>query len=248
MRISVITATYNAARTVAACLGSVARQTHPDVEHWVLDGASRDGTQAIVEAAHARLAGFISEPDNGIYDALNKGIARATGEVVGFLHADDFYAGDSTLASIAAAFDDPRVDAVYGDLTYVDAVDASRVIRYWKAGPVSRERLKRGWMPPHPTFYVRRSVYQRLGSFDTRYRISADYDCIVRFLFGGGVRAAYIPQVLVSMRVGGISNRSLRTIALKSREDLRIMREHGLGGMSTLLAKNLGKVAQFWAR
>ena len=248
MRISVITATYNAARTVAACLGSVARQTHPDVEHWVLDGASRDGTQAIVEAARGRLAGFISEPDNGIYDALNKGIARATGEVVGFLHADDFYAGDSTLATIAAAFDDPRVDAVYGDLTYVDAVDASRVIRYWKAGPVSRERLKRGWMPPHPTFYVRRSVYQRLGSFDTRYRISADYDCIVRFLFGGGVRAAYIPQVLVSMRVGGISNRSLRTIALKSREDLRIMREHGLGGLPTLLAKNLGKVAQFWAR
>ena len=248
MRISVITATYNAARTVAACLGSVARQTHPDVEHWVLDGASRDGTQAVVEAARGRLAGIISEPDNGIYDALNKGIARATGEVVGFLHADDFYAGDSTLASIAAAFDDPRVDAVYGDLTYVDAVDASRVIRYWKAGPVSRERLKRGWMPPHPTFYVRRSVYQRLGSFDTRYRISADYDCIVRFLFGGGVRAAYIPQVLVSMRVGGISNRSLRTIALKSREDLRIMREHGLGGLPTLLAKNLGKVAQFWAR
>ena len=248
MKISVITATYNAARTVGACLGSVARQTHPDVEHWVVDGASRDGTRAIVEADRARLAGFISEPDNGIYDALNKGIARATGEVVGFLHADDFYAGDSTLASIAAAFDDPRVDAVYGDLTYVDAVDASRVIRYWKAGPVSRERLKRGWMPPHPTFYVRRSVYQRLGSFDTRYRISADYDCIVRFLFGGGVRAAYIPQVLVSMRVGGISNRSLRTIALKSREDLRIMREHGLGGLPTLLAKNLGKVAQFWAR
>jgi glycosyltransferase involved in cell wall biosynthesis len=248
MKISVITATYNAARTVAACLGSVARQTHPDVEHWVLDGASRDGTQAIVEADRARLAGFVSEPDNGIYDALNKGIAHATGDVVGFLHADDFYAGDRTLATIAAAFDDPRVDAVYGDLTYVDAVDATRIIRYWKAGPVSRERLQRGWMPPHPTFYVRRSVYQRLGAFDTRYRISADYDCIVRFLFRGGIRAAYIPQVLVSMRVGGISNRSLRTIALKSREDLRIMREHGLGGMPTLLAKNLGKVAQFWAR
>jgi glycosyltransferase len=248
MKISVITATYNAARTVATCLESVASQTHPDVEHWVLDGASRDGTQAIVEADRARLAGFVSEPDNGIYDALNKGIARATGDVVGFLHADDFYAGKNTLATIAAAFDDPAVDAVYGDLTYVDTVDATRVIRYWKAGPVSRERLKRGWMPPHPTFYVRRSVYQRLGSFDTRYRISADYDCVVRFLFRGGIRAAYIPQVLVSMRVGGISNRSLRTIALKSREDLRIMREHGLGGMRTLLAKNLGKVAQFWAR
>ena len=248
MRISVVTATYNAAATLAESLGSVARQTHRDIEHWVIDGGSVDQTRQIVEDHRTRLAGFVSEPDNGIYDALNKGIARATGDVVGFLHADDFYAGDDALATIAATFADPAVDAVYGDLTYVDRVDPTRVVRYWKAGELSREKLARGWMPPHPTFYVRRSVYQRLGGFDTRYRISADYDAVVRFLFVAGIRAAYIPRVLVSMRLGGVSNRSFRTMARKSREDLQIMRRHRLGHIHTLLHKNLSKVGQFWAR
>ena len=139
MRISVVTATYNAAATLAESLRSVARQTHRDIEHWVIDGGSVDETRQIVDGHRARLAGFVSEPDNGIYDALNKGIARATGDVVGFLHADDFYAGDDALATIAAAFADPAIDAVYGDLTYVDRVDPTRVVRYWKAGELSRE-------------------------------------------------------------------------------------------------------------
>lgn len=248
MKISVVTATYNAAQTLEECLLSVARQTHRDIEHWVIDGGSRDGTQAIVEQHRSALAGYVSEPDQGIYDALNKGIARSSGDVIGFLHADDVYADVDTLATIAAAFADPMVDAVYGDLVYVDRVDPSRVIRYWRAGEVSRTRLMQGWMPPHPTFYARRSVYQRLGGFDTRYRIAADYDSLVRFLFVGGIRAVYLPRVLVCMRTGGVSNRSMRTIARKSREDLDIMRRHRLGGVSTLMAKNLSKVAQFWTR
>lgn len=248
VKLSIVTATYNAAQTVADSLASVARQTHPDVEHWVIDGGSRDGTQAIVEANRSRIAGFVSERDDGIYDALNKGIRHATGDVVGFLHADDVYARDDVLATIAAAFDDPTVDAVYGDLTYVDRKDPDKVVRYWKAGKFDAARLSRGWMPPHPTLYVRRSVYQRLGLFDTRYRISADYECVVRFLFVNKIRAVYIPEVLVSMRLGGVSNRSLRTIARKSLEDLQIMRLHGLGGWPALLSKNLSKVAQFWQR
>lgn len=248
MKISIVTATYNAARTLGDCLQSVSRQTHRDIEHWVIDGGSTDGTQAIVEAHRGQLAGFVSEPDDGIYDALNKGIERSTGEVIGFLHADDVYADADTLATIGAAFSDPTVDAIYGDLTYVDRNDTSKVIRYWKAGELTRARLFRGWMPPHPTFYVRCSVYQRLGLFDTRYRISADYDSIVRFLFAGRIRAVYIPAVLVCMRVGGISNRSLRTIVRKSAEDLQIMRRHRLGGVRTLLLKNVSKVAQFWRR
>ncbi|MEO7337246.1 MAG: glycosyltransferase family 2 protein, partial [Caldimonas sp.] len=218
------------------------------VEHWVIDGGSTDGSLDLIEAHRARLAGFVSEPDGGIYDALNKGIARSTGDAVGFLHADDLYADDDVLARIAAAFDDPAVDAIYGDLTYVDRTDTTKVIRYWKAGAATREKLLRGWMPPHPTFYVRREVYDRLGGFDTRYRIAADYDCVVRFLFAGGVRAAYIPQLLVQMRVGGISNRSFRTMLRKSHEDLDIMRRHGLGNVHTLLRKNFGKLAQFWQR
>ena len=248
MKISVITATYNAGATLADCLRSVAAQSHPDVEHWVIDGNSTDGSQAIVEAHRPGLAGFVSEPDSGIYDALNKGIRHATGDVVGFLHADDVYGDGDALSAVAAAFDDPAVEAVYGDLTYVDRTDTAKVIRYWKAGACSRERLAQGWMPPHPTFYVRRSVYERYGGFDTRYRIAADYDSIVRFLFVAGIRTAYIPRVLVCMRVGGVSNRSLRTIARKSMEDLEIMRKHRLGHVHTLLRKNLSKLGQFWQR
>jgi len=248
MRLSVITATYNAAHTVADSLRSVAAQTHGDIEHWVIDGGSRDGTQAVVQANAERVAGFVSEPDGGIYDALNKGLRRATGAVVGFLHADDVYANEHVLSRVAQAFADPAVQAVYGDLTYVDKADLGRVIRYWKAGDFRRTRLERGWMPPHPTLYVRRDVYERLGAFDTRYRIAADYDSVLRLLYVGRIEARYIPEVLVCMRVGGASNRSLRNIARKSMEDLQIMRTHGVGGVGALLLKNVSKVGQFWQR
>ncbi len=248
MKLSVITATYNAAATLRDSLRSVACQTHPDIEHWVIDGGSRDGTQSILENHRSQIAGIVSEPDGGIYDALNKGLHRATGEVVGFLHADDVYANDGVLAAIAEAFANPAVDAVYGDLTYVDREDTTRVIRYWKSGAFDNARLRSGWMPPHPTFYVRRTVYERLGLFDTRYRISADYECIVRFLFVNGLRTVYIPKVLVSMRVGGVSNRSLSSMRRKSLEDLDIMRRHGVGGWPTLAMKNLSKLKQFWLR
>lgn len=248
MKLSIITATYNAADTLADSLRSVAEQTHPDVEHWVIDGGSSDGTLAVVAANGARVAGFISERDEGIYDALNKGVRLVTGDIVGFLHADDLYADNDVLADVARAFANPAVDAVYGDLTYVDRQDPGRVIRYWRAGPFDRRRLEWGWMPPHPTVFVRRAIYDRLGNFDTRFRIAADYDCLVRFFYQGGIRAVYIPRVLVSMRVGGVSNRSLRTIADKSIEDLRIIRKHRLGGVGTLLGKNVSKFSQFWLR
>jgi glycosyltransferase len=248
MKLSIVTATYNAAHTVGDSLRSVAAQTHRDIEHWVIDGGSRDGTQAVVQAEGRHLAGFVSEPDGGIYDALNKGIRRATGDVLGFLHADDVYAHEQVLARVAAAFEDPAVDAVYGDLTYVDKSDIGRVIRYWKAGAYQRSRFERGWMPPHPTLYVRRAVYERLGIFDTRYRIAADYDNVLRLLYVGSIEVRYIPEVLVCMRVGGASNRSLRNIARKSMEDLRIMRTHGVGGVGALLLKNASKLSQFWQR
>jgi glycosyltransferase len=191
---------------------------------------------------------FVSERDDGIYDALNKGIERATGEVVGFLHADDLFADSAVLAGVAEAFSDPHVEAVYGDLVYVRHDNVDHVVRYWRAGEFELGALRRGWMPPHPTFYVRRCVYQRLGLFNTRYRIAADYDSMLRFLGRGGVRAAYIPQVMVRMRVGGISNRSLSNVLRKSREDLDILRVNGVGGISTLLQKNLSKLSQFWRR
>lgn len=247
LKISVITATYNREDTVQDALDSVASQTYGAIEHVVIDGASTDGTVGILKRNRSRIAVLVSERDDGIYDALNKGIASATGEVVGFLHADDVFADERVIERIAAAFHDPAVDAVYGDLVYVDKKDTTRVIRRWRAGPFSQARLRWGWMPPHPTFYVRRSAYERLGRFDTRYRIAADYDCILRFLGRGGIVPTYIPEVLVKMRVGGASNRSLVNIVQKSREDYRALRENQVGGLGTLAWKNISKIKQFHA-
>jgi glycosyltransferase involved in cell wall biosynthesis len=248
IKVSVVTAVYNRQDTVGQALDSVLEQSHPLIESVVVDGASTDGTLAIVECYRARLGVLVSEPDLGIYDALNKGLRLASGDVVGFLHADDLFADTDVVSNIAMRFQDPQVDAVYGDLVYVDANDVDKVIRHWTAGHFDASMLRRGWMPPHPTLYVRRSVYERLGGFDTRYRIAADYDSILRFFSAGSFKVAYLPRVLVRMRVGGVSNRSLRTVWRKSSEDLEIMRRHGIGGIGTLLSKNLGKITQFWRR
>jgi glycosyltransferase involved in cell wall biosynthesis len=226
---------------------AVARQVHGDIEHVVIDGASTDGTAEVLERCRSRIDVLVSEKDQGIYDALNKGIALASGEVIGFLHADDLFADDRVISRIAAAFADPAVDAVYGDLVYVGRDDTQRVIRHWRAGPFSRDRLAWGWMPPHPTFYVRRRVYEELGMFDTRHRIAADYDCMLRFLGRGAVVPAYIPEVLVKMRVGGASNRSIANILRKSREDYLALRSNGVGGIGALAWKNLRKIPQFFS-
>ena len=243
-----ITAVYNRHQTVGQALDSVLSQSYPAVESIVIDGASTDGTLAVLESYRPRLGVLISERDQGIYDALNKGLTHATGDVVGFLHADDVYEDREVLAKVAVAFRDPSVDAVYGDLVYVRHDDISKVIRYWKSGPYDHAALSRGWMPPHPTFYVRRSVYERLGGFNTRYRIAADYDTVLRFLAVGKIGVAYVPEVLVRMRVGGISNRSLKTIFRKSCEDMNVLKLNRVGGFITLLQKNFYKLNQFWLR
>lgn len=223
-------------------------QDHPDTELIVVDGASTDGTLEVIRGYAGRLAQVVSEPDRGIYDALNKGLRLATGDAVGFLHSDDTFADDRVLSRIAAALADPGVDACYGDLRYVRHDDPARVVRHWRAGPYHPRLLARGWMPPHPTFYARRAVYQRLGDFDARYRIAADYDCLLRFLGAGRIACAYLPEVLVHMRVGGASNRSPRHVLRKSWEDYRALRHNRTGGLGTLLMKNLQKLPQFFKR
>ena len=248
MKISIITAIRNSHATIADALDSALAQDHPDKELIVIDGASTDGTLDVIQRYAGRLAHLVSEPDHGIYDALNKGLRLAKGEVVGFLHADDRYADDRVLSRIATALADPGVDACYGDLRYVRQDDPGCVVRYWRAGDYRRQRLAWGWMPPHPTFYARRAVYQRLGGFDTRYRIAADYDCLLRFLGAGRISCTYIPEVLVHMRVGGANNRSLRNLLQKSREDYQILRHNQIGGLGALLLKNVQKLPQFFRR
>ncbi len=245
MKISIITATWNCAETVGDCLDSVAEQSWPNREHVVIDGASGDATVEVLESRRAQLSVLVSEPDRGIYDALNKGIARASGDAVGFLHADDVYASPDVLARVAEAFADPSVAAVHGDLQYVRKDDTSQVVRHWKSSPFSRRRLRWGWMPPHPTLYVRREWYARIGGFDTRYRIAADYFSILQLFSQPGFKAAYLPEVLVKMRLGGASNRSLANVMRKSREDLDALRRTRVGGVGTLAWKNVSKLGQF---
>jgi len=245
LKISVISAVYNNRNTIAHALDSVLAQSHRDIELIVIDGGSTDGTLEVLQAYAGRFSVLVSEPDGGIYDALNKGIRLATGEAVGFLHSDDIYADEHVLARVVRELSDPDVGAVYGDLDYVRGKDIDRVIRHWSAGIFSKSKLARGWMPPHPTFYVRRSIYAQLGGFDLRYRIAADYDTMLRILNRSGVQAAYIPEVLVKMRLGGVSNRSLSNILQKSWEDYLILRRNGVGGMGALVWKNLSKLGQF---
>lgn len=245
LKISVITAVFNRADYIAAAVQSVQRQRWPKVEHVVIDGASTDGTLQVLQRCLTAQAVWVSEPDKGIYDALNKGLARATGDVIGLMHSDDFFADDNVLERVAAAFADPLVDAAYGDLDYVAKDDTSRIIRRWRSGEYNAAKLARGWMPPHPTLYLRRSVIERWGGYDTRYKIAADYDAILRYFGRGQIRVVYIPHVFVKMRVGGESNRSLARIWLKTREDYMALRRNGVGGVGALILKNLSKLGQF---
>ncbi len=244
MKISVITAVYNREREIASALDAMAAQTWRDSEHLVVDGASTDGTLEIVRNAARPVDRLISEPDRGIYDALNKGIGASSGDVVGFLHSDDVFAHADVLQRIAQAFEDPDVDAVYGDLLYVSQNDPDQVVRRWRSGDFARWKLALGWMPPHPTLFLRRRVYDRIGLFDLGYRISADYDFILR-AFSAGLTARRLPDVLVRMRLGGASNAGFRRLILKSSEDWRAASRAGYFAPATIAAKNLAKLPQF---
>jgi glycosyltransferase len=231
-------------------VASVAQQVYVDVEHLIIDGASTDGTVDLLldlQKADGYSESFklLSESDSGIYDALNKGLALSTGDVVGFLHADDFYADTHVLESIARAFDDPSICGVYGDLQYVTDDNNLEVVRNWKSSPFNKRQLSWGWMPPHPTLYVRKEWYKAIGGFDTRYRISADYFSILSLFSNPDFKTVYLPKVMVKMRVGGISNKSVKTIFKKSREDLIALQRSRVGGWGALFWKNLSKLGQF---
>lgn len=245
MKISVITAVFNSETTVGKAIASVAAQSYCDMEHLIVEGQSTDGSLAAINrAAHERML-LISEPDHGIYDALNKGIQRANGEIIGFVHSDDFLAHDKVVELIAAEFADPDVEAVFGNLDYVAEDDTTKVIRRWAGSAFNARSLRRGWMPAHPTLYIRRTAYERVGLFDTSYRISADYDFILRYFSELTAKTAYIPEVLYKMRVGGVSNRNLARIAEKTWEDYRALKKNKVSGLGTLAWKNFSKIPQF---
>lgn len=245
MKVSIVTAVLNRAQTIEQAIESVSRQTYPDIEHILVDGASSDGTLDAIRRQMKPGMKFVSEPDEGIYHALNKGMQMATGEIIGIVHSDDFLAHDRVIEIVALAFANPNIDAVFGDLDYVQADDTDHVVRHWQAGVFEPKKLKRGWMPPHPALFLRRNVIDILGNYDTFYEIAADYEAVLRWFGKGGIRSVYVPEVLVKMRVGGASNGSIKRIMRKSWEDFHALRRHGVGRCRTLAMKNLRKVKQF---
>lgn len=249
MRISIVTVTYNSAATIADTLNSIVEQTYPDIEHIVVDGCSTDGTLDVVRARGRRVARLVSEPDIGIFDAMNKGWRMATGEVVGFLNSDDVFASERSVERIAAAFVRPDIDACYGDLVYVGRDDTSRVVRYWRSKPFAAGDFRKGWQPPHPTFYVRRAVMERSGGFDLDFAIQSDFEFCLRLLEIERIQSCYIPEVLVRMRTGGVSNARLSNIIKGNLEAYRACRKNGLAvGPGFVFRKVASRLPQFVVR
>ncbi len=249
MKISVVTVCFNSARTLADTIESVSGQTHTETEHIVVDGASTDGTVEMLHQHQGSLARVVSEPDRGIYDAMNKGFALATGEVIGTLNSDDTFAGPTVLERIAREFEDPAVDACYGDLIYVGRDEPDRIVRYWKSKPYEDGLFAAGWMPPHPTFYIRRRAYERHGGFDLSYRFQADFDFTLRMLSVHRLKSAYIPETLVKMRMGGVTNNRLTNVVKGNIEAYRACRSHGVNVTPFFMVRKVvSRIGQFRRR
>ncbi|MDP2809656.1 MAG: glycosyltransferase family 2 protein, partial [Rhodocyclaceae bacterium] len=245
-KVSVITVCFNSAATIADTLRSVAEQTHADVEHIVVDGGSKDGTMEIIAGMPNRIARLVSEPDCGIYDAMNKGLALATGDIVGFLNADDVYAHDGVLAGMATIVQAEGLDILYGDVALFHPGKTLRPFRRYRSESFSPARIAWGWMPAHPALFVMRRVFECAGYFKTDYRIAGDFEFVARLFGQGGLRYRHLPEVLVRMRAGGVSTAGWRNTVLLNREVLRACRENGIDtNIFKILSKYPLKLLEF---
>lgn len=245
-KVSIITATYNSAETILDTVRSVECQTYPNIEYIIIDGDSKDLTLELIKTTSSRVATIVSEPDLGIYDALNKGLALASGDIIGFLHSDDLLAYPDAIKDIVQSMESSGSNAVYADLKYVDRDNTQKTFRHWVSGTFNLSKLKWGWMPPHPTLYLGSTVYQSVGGFDLSYKICADYDFILRCFRNPLVRVSYLPAVTVLMRVGGASNNSISNITKKIKEEILLLKKNGQFWPIVVLFKRLSKIGQLF--
>ena len=246
MKISIITAVFNNKDHIAGCINSVKDQTYKDIEHIVVDSGSTDGTSEILDSHSNGPIKVIYDERRGIFHSLNKGISEASGDIIGILHSDDLYADEHTLQKVADTFHNSKADGAYGDLVYIKRDHPDKIIRYWRSGEFNPSNLKFGWIPPHPTLFLKKDVYRSAGLFDTDFTIASDYDFMLRLLLNDKFSFSYIKDVLVRMRTGGVSNRSLACLLRKSYEDFLILKRHRMRlAVFTLLAKNFSKLPQF---
>ncbi|TAN40752.1 MAG: glycosyltransferase [Nitrospirae bacterium] len=249
MKVTIITVVHNGREFIADCLESVLGQTYDNIEYIVIDGGSTDGTLEVIDQYRARITRVISEADQGVYDAMNKGIALATGDIVGLLNSDDIYADRDVISRVVAEFIESDVEACYADLVYVDRMNTDRVVRYWRSCDYKEGLFRQGWMPPHPTFFVKRSVYAAYGGFNLALGSSADYELMLRFLHKNRVTSSYIPQILVHMRMGGTSNASLTGRLRAHCMDRKAWRVNDLRpALWTVILKPLRKIPQYFRR
>jgi glycosyltransferase len=249
MKISIITAVHNNCDTIEDTIRSVLAQKYENVEYIIVDGGSTDGTLKIIKKYRNKISRWVSERDNGIYDALNKGLKMSSGDIIGFLHADDMYPHGMVIDWVVSRILNCGTESCYGDLIYVHKNNTDRKIRYWKSGPYRQGLFKRGWMPPHPTFFVKREVFDKYGDFNTDFKIAADYEHMLRVLERNKISTHYIPEILVKMRTGGKSNNSLKNLVIKSSEDYKAWKINDLdGGLYTVLLKNISKLPQFFRK
>jgi glycosyltransferase involved in cell wall biosynthesis len=227
-KVSIITVCFNSEATIRDTIDSVLGQDYPCIEYIIVDGASKDGTLEIVKGYGDKINIVISEPDKGIYDAMNKGIWAASGDVIGMLNSDDFYIDDSAVTQLINCMEGAATDTVYADLVMVDRKNTERVLRYYDSSIFRLERLRYGWMPAHPTFIVKRELYETYGGFSLDYSIAADFEMVVRLLYVEGASYAYLPAVVIKMRVGGASTRGLKSSWVLNREIVRACRANGL--------------------
>lgn len=250
MKVTLITVSLNPGRSIKTAIESVLSQHYDNIEYIIMDGGSTDGSLELIKSYNGHISSLHSEADRGMYYAMNHGIQLASGDVIGFVHSDDLLADPYVVSEVVRAFKESQADAVYGDIVYVSKHDANKIVRYWKSGHFKPEKLKYGWSPPHTALYIKKDVYEneKLSEreyYDTSLRIASDYDFMVRILKGLHLKTYYIPRVLAKMRLGGISNSGLKNMVLKSREDYTAIRRHKIGGIKTLLSKNIRKIPQF---
>lgn len=247
MKISIITATLNSEKNLADCLKSVAVQTYKNIEHIVIDGGSNDKTLEIIKSSLS-VSKYISEPDKGIYNALNKGISLATGDIIGFLHSDDIFSSSDIIQKIADLFSG-NIQGVYGNLVYISAENKTKIVRTWKSKPFNHKYLKYGWVPAHNTLFLRKEVYEKYGLFDISFKIAGDYDFMLSIMKSNQLNFAYLPKIVTRMRMGGVSTGNLNNLITKSKEDLRALKNNGFKfPFLVLVAKNLRKLPQLIIR
>lgn len=247
MRVSIITVCYNSEKTISDCIKSVALQSYSNIEHIIVDGKSTDKTLEIINSLGSKITHLISEEDKGIYDAINKGIILAQGDVIGILNSDDFYATKDVIKDVVTRFLTEKTDSIYGDIVYVSNKNINHIRRYWRAGSYKDEKFFYGWMPPHPTFFVRKKIYDTYGLYNTNFKIAADYEFMLRMLHKHKITTTYIPKVLVKMRMGGISNVHFKNRILANQEDRKAWQINGLKPrFYTRFLKPLSKIFQYF--